>query len=187
LDNYFYLAPFDGTVIASFAEPGAMVTPGMRLATIARTTNYEVKAPIPTRQLTLFQQSDVITFKNPDGEKIGTGKFLRFSEAINQQTQSVDAYFSFQALPKTTILQGMFVNLESNTEIQNKSVLIPENAVRNNTVQLLKDSLIQLQTVAIISRKIDSVFVSGLQDGSLLILEPVTTIDGTKKYIGIEK
>jgi hypothetical protein len=187
LDNYFYLAPFDGTVIASFAEPGAMVTPGMRLATIARTTNYEVKAPIPTRQLTLFQQSDVITFKNPDGEKIGTGKFLRFSEAINQQTQSVDAYFSFQALPKTTILQGMFVNLESNTEIQNKSVLIPENAVRNNTVQLLKDSLIQLQTVTIISRKIDSVFVSGLQDGALLILEPVTTIDGTKKYIGIEK
>jgi membrane fusion protein, multidrug efflux system len=187
LDNYFYLAPFDGTVIASYTEPGAMVTPGMRLATIARTTNYEIKAPIPTRQLSLFQQSDMITFKNPDGQKIGIGKFLRFSEAINQQTQSVDAYFSFQALPNTTILQGMFVNLESNTEIQNKSVLIPENAVRNNMVQVLKDSLIHQQIVEVISRKTDSVFVRGLHDGSLLILEPVNSIDGAKKYIGIEK
>lgn len=187
LDHYFYLAPFDGTVIASFAEPGSMVSPAMRLATIARTTGYEVKAPVPLRQLDLFLNAKSIGFHNPEGVLIGTGKSLRFSEALNQQTQSVDTYFSFVPLAGSKILQGMFVNLESDISFTEESAILPENAVRNNKVQTLQDSIIGEQTVEIISRKIDSVYVRGLPNGTRLILEPLTQLNGELRYVGIEK
>lgn len=187
LDNYFYLAPFDGTIISSFVEPGSMVTPGMRLATIAKTTNFEVKAPISMEQLEPFRNAKNVRFTDPKGEVIGSGKLVRTSEVINQQTQSIDAYFTLNPEKSQTIFQGMFLNLVLDTEIMENSMILPENSVVNAQVQVLKDSLIQTRTVSVLSRKVDSVYVTGLTDGEFILLEPLTSIRDSIKYVGIAK
>ncbi|MDG0973764.1 MAG: efflux RND transporter periplasmic adaptor subunit [Crocinitomicaceae bacterium] len=187
LDNYFYLAPFDGTVVSSFAEPGSMVSPGMRLATIAKTTDFEVKAPIATAQLPLFQRAEFVELTDPNGNLIGTGKLLRTSEVINQQTQSIDAYFSLNASGGESIYQGMFINLVLDIETMENSMILPENAVINGKIQVLEDSLILTKPVNILNRKVDSVYVTGLQNGALILLEPLTTIRDSVKYVGITK
>lgn len=187
LDNYFYLAPFDGTIVNCFVEPGSMVTPGMRLATIAKTTDFEVKAPISVEQMELFQNANSIQFTDPKGENIGSGKLIRTSEVINQQTQSIDAYFSLRPEKSSAIFQGMFLNLVLDTEIMENSTILPENAVINAQAQVLKDSLIHTRAVAILSRKVDSVYVSGLSDGDIILLEPLTNIRDSIKYVGIAK
>lgn len=187
LDNYFYLAPFDGTIVNSFAEPGSMASPGMRLATIAKTVDFEVKAPISIAQMELFKNAKSIQFTDPKGELVGTGKLLRTSEVINQQTQSIDAYFSLNADKNYPVFQGMFLNLVLDVETMENSIVLPENAVVNAQVQILKDSLIQTRTVSIINRKVDSVYVTGLTNGEFILLEPLTSIRDSIKYVGIAK
>lgn len=187
LDNYFYLAPFDGTFVNSFAEPGAMTTPGMRLATIAKTTDFEVKAPISMAQMELFKNATNVQFTDPKGGIIGTGKLVRTSEVINQQTQSIDAYFSLNPIQSQSIYQGMFLNLVLDIETMENSMVLPENAVVNAQVQLLKDSLITTKNISILHRKVDSVYVTGLKNGDLILLEPLTSIRDSIKYVGIAK
>jgi hypothetical protein len=67
------------------------------------------------------------------------------------------------------------------------SMILPENAVINGKVQVLEDSLILTKPVNILNRKVDSVYVTGLQNGALILLEPLTTIRDSVKYVGITK
>jgi len=187
LENYFYLAPFNGTVVSSFVEPGSMATPGMRLATIAKTTDFEVKAPISITQIDLFRTAKSVQFTDPKGNTIGTGKLVRMSEVINQQTQSIDAYFSLEPVKDNALFQGMFLNLLLDTEIMENSMILPENAVVNARVQVLKDSLIKTKEVTILNRKVDSVYVTGLTNGEQILLEPLPSIRDSIKYVGISK
>ena len=187
LEKYYYLAPFNGTVVESFVEPGSIVTPGMRIATITKTGEYEVKAPLNITYLEPIQQAKEITFYTPQNIELGKGRLLRLSEVINPQTQSIDAFFSIKPSSDLRIIQGMFVNLELETPLVESSVTLPDNAVLNSQVQLLKDSIVTSQTVTLVGSKPDSVFVTGIPDGAHVILEPLSSPDSNLKYIGIIK
>lgn len=187
LEKYYFLAPFDGTIIASSVEPGSNVTPGMRILTISKTSDYEVKAPVPLSRVPLFQQAEDILFMLPTGEKIGTGKYLRMSRMINSQTQSVDLFFSIASLPEKELIQGMFLNLEVTSSLFEETAVIPDNAIAENRVQLLQDSIVTWHPVQIAASKPDTLFVKGIPNGSKLILEPISNPVDTIKYIGILK
>jgi len=187
IEKYFFLAPFNGTIISSSVEPGSMVTPGMRIITIAKTDDYEVKVPILMDQLEGFKNAKHITFTTTKQDTIGEGKFLRLSKSINQQTQSVDAYFSIDRLNNQSIFQGMFVNLTVGSDIKQKSIALPEAAVRNGQVQVLKDSLITLRKVTILGNARDSLFIEGVKDNELIVLEPYSTPQDSTKFVGIQK
>ena len=96
LRKYTYTAPFDGTVVEIYAEPGSIVNPGGRIAKIAKTGDFEVKVPINTNLLERYRKEGTATFTNAKGTIVGTGKIIRVSDVINQRTQSADVYYSIQ-------------------------------------------------------------------------------------------
>jgi multidrug efflux pump subunit AcrA (membrane-fusion protein) len=168
-------------------EPGSMVSPGAQLLTISKTGDYEVKAPIDIRDLDLFKKTEEIYFMDTKKDTIGSGKISRVGKTINQQTQSVDAYFSIKPKNNKEIIIGSFVNLTIETPLFEKSILVPENAVYDNTVQILKDSIIYEKSIQKIGAKPDSIFIQGIEDGSQLVLEPLKSPSDSTKFIGITK
>lgn len=186
-EKYYYIAPFDGVIVESFVEPGSMVTPGARLATIAKTNNYEVKAPINLNLIEAFEKSDTIFFTSPQKEKIGYGKLTRLSKVINMQTQSVDGYFNIQPVEGKRVFQGMFVNLNLEVPVFDTTVVLPDNAVVNNQVQLLKDSTIHVKNIEVIGSKRDSLFVKGINDGDKVVLKQLSSPSEESRFIGIER
>lgn len=187
IEKYYYLAPFNGTVISNFVEPGSMITPGMRIATIAKTDDYEITAPINMSDIELFKGSEEVYFTNHQGDTVGKGSLTRVAKVINQQTQSIDAFFSIKPVKNAKIYQGMFLNLSLSTPLFEASVALPENAVLNNQVQLLKNNYIQRKKVAIVGSKPDSIFVTGLNDSVNVVLEPYSTPEDSTYFIGIYK
>lgn len=187
IEKFFYVAPFNGVIIESMIEPGSMVSPGAQLITIAKTGDYEVKAPIDIRDLELFKKKESIFFVDAKKDTVGYGKLSRVGKTINQQTQSVDAYFSIQPLKNKEIIIGSFVNLEIRTPLFESSVLVPENAVYNNTVQILRDSVILEKSVKTIGTKPDSIFIEGIDDNTQMVLEPVKKPNDSTKFVGITK
>lgn len=187
IEKFFYVAPFNGVIIESMIEPGSMVSPGAQLMTIAKTGDYEVKAPIDIRDLELFKKTEKIYFVNANKDTIGMGSLNRVGKTINQQTQSVDAYFSIKPMAKEEVIIGSFVNLDIRTPLFEKSILVPENAVYDNTVQILKDSTIYEKTIQTLGTKPDSIFIQGIEDNTKLVLEPYKTPGDSTKFIGITK
>lgn len=187
IEKYYYVAPFDGTIISSTTEPGSMVTPGMRIATIAKIGDYEIKAPININTINYFSDIDTVSVTNANGQYIGSAKLIRKSKVINEQTQSIDGFFRLNNHSDQAIFQGMFVNLKVETPLFKEAVILPENAVVNNTVQVLVDSIVHVKNIDIIGSKADSLFVTGITDDAAVVIEQVKEPNSAIKYIGIKR
>jgi hypothetical protein len=187
MEKYFYIAPFYGTVVEVYSEPGSIVNPGAQVAKIAKTGDYEVKVPIDLKDVELFKSKNTAEFTDASGKTIGTGKIIRVSDVINQQTQSADAYYTIKSSGNTKIYHGLFVNVKINKEATKKTVALPRVAVKNNIVRLLDGDKLKDHEVLIVGSKPDSLFVSGLKDGMQVVLEQVEATKDNIKYEGIKR
>lgn len=187
MEKYFFAAPFDGTIIEVFADPGAIVNPGTRVASIVKTGDYEVKIPIMLKDITYFETKGTIQISDASGDIIGTGVLGRVSNVINKNTQSVDAFFSIQALKGKRIFNGMYVNAHLNKESIAEAMALPFLSVKDNKVNVIKDSTIISVPVQILASLPDTLLVLGLDNGMKVITDQVTEYADTIRVIGIKK
>ena len=187
ITKYSYFAPFSGTVIETYAEPGAIVNPGVQIAKIAKTGEFEVKVPISMEHLDKYKEKSTARFTDASGKEVATGKIIRISNVINQQTQSADVYYSVKPVNEERIYQGMYLNAVIERQVTNDVVVLPRTAVRNNKIQELQGEKIKSLDVTIVDTKPDSVFVSGLQDGQLILLDRIETVEKNKVYKGVKR
>lgn len=182
LEKYRFIAPFNGTVTSIFAEPGSIVNPGGQVAKIAKAGEFEVKVPIAIDDLALFKEKSTALFLDADGNEVATGKILRISNVINQQTQSADVYYSVNPIEGQLIYHGMYLNVSINKKSFKETMALPRIAVKNNRVNVLKNNKIQPVDVRIVSSVPDTVYVTGLRNKQLVILEQVEKIDTSVVY-----
>jgi len=187
MEKYFYAAPFSGTIIAIYAEPGAIANPGGQIAKIAKTGDFEVKVPISMEDLDMYKNKSTAEFQDSKGKTIADGKIIRVSDVINQQTQSADVYYSIKARTGEKVYNGMFVNVSINKEATKETMTLPRASVKNNKVRVLEKNNLKEIEVIINGSKPDSVFVTGLMDGQLILLEQVEEVDSKVKYEGITR
>lgn len=185
--KYVYNAPWSGSVVDIVAEPGSIINPGVKIARIAKTGDFEVKVPISLSQIEIFKQKGVAKFTNSKSELVGTGKIIRISDVINQKTQSVDVYYSISVIGNAKIYNGMFLNASINQTSDEKSMGIPRMAVKDGLVMVLvKDKLLP-RNVEIVNNKPDTVFVTGLKNGEQVVLEQIQSLEKITKFKGITR
>ena len=153
MNKYFYFSPFNGTITDIYLEPGTVINPGSQIAKIAKTGNYEVKVPINLDILEDFKEKNEAHFYTSNNHLIGHGKIIRISDVINQQTQSIDVYFSITPVKGEKLYNGIFVNVIINKKIANNSFIVPLTAVKNNSVNILDGSKVQQKKVSIVGSK----------------------------------
>lgn len=187
MEKYFYLAPFSGTVLEVYAEPGSIANPGGKIARIAKTGDLEVKVPISMTSIKSFQKQGSARFSDPNGYDIGTGRIIRVSDVINQKTQSIDVYYSIKSLSQDKIYNGQYVNVEINQQASQESYAIPRNAAKGNKVNVLVDKKLVQREIIVVGMKPDSLYISGLNDGEEVVLEQVEASASIKEYKGIKR
>lgn len=187
MDKFFYFAPFSGTVIEIYGEPGTIVNSGVQLAKIAKTDAFEVKVPISIEHLDKYKNKSVAKFTDASGKMVGSGKIIRISNIINQQTQSADVYFSVTPIKGERIYQGMYLNTVIEQEVTNEVVVLPRTAVQHKQIQELKDGKINPLEITIVDTKPDSVFISGIPNGKIIVLDYIETIEEGKEYKGVKR
>lgn len=185
MQKYFYAAPFSGTVVAIYSEPGAIANPGGQIAKIAKTGDYEVKVPIAMADLKLYKENSSAEFYDSKGIKIATGSIIRISDVINQSTQSADVYYSVKPLPEKNIYHGMYLNVSINKESVKETVTLPRVAVKDGKVKVLNNNKLKSIDVMIVSSKPDSVYVTGITNGQSIVLEQIEINDSKVIYSGI--
>lgn len=173
MEKYFYLAPFDGLVVAVFKEPGASIDPGAPIAKISKPGDYQVKVPMSDADLELYRSMGVAEFYTADGEKIGTGKIKRVSGEQDKAIALMDVYFSFNPQKGKKYAPGTAVDVIVNKKPIEESVVLPIVAVEDGNVQLLENGKLIKKEIQIVGTKSDSVFVTGIKDGSMVLLEYV--------------
>lgn len=187
MEKYVYIAPFSGTVIETYAEPGAIANPGTRIARIAKTNDFEIKVPISIENIANYQKQGSVKFFNSDGLMVGTGTINRVSDVINQQTQSVDVYYNIRPVSNQKIYSGLFLNASINQNVTKESITVPRMAVNDSKINILKNGKVIERSIQIVGNKPDSLYVSGLSDGESVILEKIEMDKKGKTFKGIAR
>ncbi len=187
MEKYDYFAPFSGTVIEVYAEPGSIVNPGVQVAKIARTGEFELKVPVALEDLESYEAQKVATFTNSDGKLIGNGRILRVSDVVNQRTQSADVYYSVKPVDKSKVYNGMYLNVTIDRQVEKSIMPLPRTAVNNGIVYILKDNQVFAKEIDVVASIPDTIYVKGLSDGEQVVLEDFGKPSKDIKYIGRSK
>ncbi|MCL3779276.1 HlyD family efflux transporter periplasmic adaptor subunit [Prolixibacteraceae bacterium JC049] len=178
LKRYTIRAPFNGSFMSVNKEIGAVASPGGELAKIARSDKLEVVVPVFPSDLKWIKTRDKVEF-NGDNQAV----ISRIAGFVDENTQSVNVYLTYNANNTSTILQGQYVDVAfKGGEI--KGLEIPREAlIDNNAVYALDNGKLQKQKVEIIRQLNDSYIVSGVDEGKMIVMESMATIDSSVEYL----
>jgi hypothetical protein len=170
LAKYSILAPFDGVVTVSEANPGILVRNGQKLGEFAATTAYELELSAPVREAAFIRKGDRITLSSDDFNGSIEAKVARVNDVINPNTQTVGVY---ALLDDSRLKDGMFLSASLSVPMEDASVIARELLDNENRVFALRDSIVVLLPVDVVSVDGRTAIVRGIPDGTAIVAEPV--------------
>ena len=111
----------------------------------------------------------MVELKSIEKSETIEGKVVRINEKIDSETQSVKVFI--QSSDKK-IKDGMFFSAEIKTSSNTSLAKLPEEAISKNIVKVQVENVEKEIEVEIYDRSEDYVFVKGLEDDSLVVIEP---------------
>ncbi len=186
-EKYTYRAPFSGTVVEIYSEPGSIVNPGVQIAKIAKTGEFELKVPVALSDLRNFKESNTAQFVDSKEQLVATGNILRISDVVNQRTQSVDVYYSVKPEKDAIVYNGMFLNVTIDQQAEKNTVVLPRTAVSNRKVWTLEGAQLVAVDINEVGMLQDSLYIEGLSNGTKVVLEQIGTPSKDIIYEGVER
>ncbi|ALO14093.1 Cation efflux system protein CzcB [Salinivirga cyanobacteriivorans] len=179
LSKYDVIVPFNGVITKAYIQAGEMLSPNKLIAELNSTDEFEVETSVSLKDLKYLNVGKKIKLYNRDLNKHYQGKIKRINRKLDNNTQMATVYLS---LKNSSLMEGMFLEGNIETEIEQKGVPISRKLLkRNNEVYVIRDSIVSLVKVDVLINSDNEVYVSGLMDYDLLINEIVSTpINGIK-------
>lgn len=167
-NKYTLEAPFNGVVTESNINPGTLVRNGQLLGEFINTSLYEMEAVVKLSDIHWLKVGTDVSLVSLGSDEIIKGKLVRINEKIDSETQSVEVFIQSS---DRSIKDGMFLSAEFKSNTNTTITKLPKSAVKNTTVKIQKENLVDEVKVEIFDRDDEYVFVKGLDDNSLVIIE----------------
>lgn len=167
IEKHFFLAPFDGYVLELKRNPGQRIRSGESIAIIAKEGKFNIQVICTESQANEWKKNGSLAFTDDNGNSIGKGTFLKSIQDGSDKGKK-RAVFSFQAENNFKPQNGMKVITQiSNSE---KCYKLPASSVNNQKVKLLYNNQIIEREVRIIGSTEDSVYLKGLNENEIIVL-----------------
>jgi multidrug efflux pump subunit AcrA (membrane-fusion protein) len=188
LKEYYVYAPFSGTISEVFLTDFSVVNPGVKVARLVETGNYEIPVSVPVGRLHLLEPGTRAMLYTTDGISRGEGKVLRISQVINQKTQSVDVFVKPTMSEGQAFFEGEYLEVRIEEKGTYNGFRLPHGAVDAGEVLVYnkKDSTLTARKVTVLDNNEEGIFVGGLENGQLVVTQTVEGYSEKTKY-GIVK
>lgn len=172
LRAYYYAAPFNGIVADVYYKPGNNVPKGKAVALLTNSALLEIRAKIKAEDNYLLYKSPVIDFLDTvsNFNKLIVKAQYNRTEPVKGDSSFVYCYFSIKSKNQTTVKIATIVKSTFVKYGPEAFCVLPKKAVKNSSVRLLVNKQVKTQAVEIMQSKGDSLYVSGLNNGDLVIL-----------------
>lgn len=156
VEKYFYLAPFDGTVVSVSKRAGSNVKPGETVAVIAKKGAFNVQ--IDAALYSDLKRNGRIDFLDNQGKVVGSGKFSLL--------QGAKALYSISLKGDRPEDGKVYLKIRNGVNC----FRIPASSVKDSKVRILSGETVSEREITILQEAGDSVFVNGLKEGEILIV-----------------
>lgn len=174
LSKYRLYAPFDGSFTGVYLEPGSVANPGSRIASMIRTDKLELEVPVRIEDAYWVTVGEKVQVFTKDRLTQWTGHIVRKSDFMDPNSQTIMVYIALSPEKDKPLYQGQFLMAEFLAKTLDNSMEIPRNAVFNkDRVFIVEDGKLKEKKVTILKTHETTVIISGLPEGSDLVVEPL--------------
>jgi membrane fusion protein, multidrug efflux system len=172
LKKYVITAPFSGSIINSMTDDGAVVNPGSPIISILRDGNLEIEIPVSKLEVEQVKKGALVHLYD-DNHITAQGKVVRIGNYINPQTQTIPVFIEINA-SSAPLYNGVYLNVEIDAEGFETVMELPRKAlISKQTIFTVVNETLVEQEVEIVSYQKNTVFVKGLKDDVMVVIEPV--------------
>ena len=180
-------APFSGTVLSRYVDPGSVIAQGQTIFEVQQDNAAEVRIAMGAYQAFAMQIGDEHVLHAPgfDGNGLSDNKVLARVKSVaknrNINTRTVDVIFDLQA--SEGILSGDLLALSLPQTIHESGVWVPKSALASGVRGLWTlytvsgqgdEQKIVPKSVAVMYNTADHAYVSGaLKDGDFVVIQGV--------------
>ncbi len=183
MSKYRITAPFSGYLTLTTTSPGSMVRPGQKLGVFKDLSSYEMQADIPSQYLSYIHTGKQVKLHTLDGKLSLTGTIIRINPVIDIQTHTLAAYISVKG---KNLKEGMYLEAEIPAGKVTDAVRIPRDILHEDgKIPVIRDSILQWQSITPVFYQGESVWVTGLPEGTLWVTENLPPEKTGKKAIPV--
>ena len=180
LRKYTVRAPFDGVISKSYTDIGANVNMGSPVIDVIRDGKKEVELTINTSENEFIKIGSEVLLTN--GTNTFVGKITRKGNFVNEKTQNISVFTEISSNTEM-IYSGMYLEGTISSNITNNVCKIPRRSIfsENNIYVVNSENKLEIMSVEIISYQGSNVLVSGINNNTMVVNEPL--IDVTEGII----
>ena len=169
LAKYRLRAPVTGTLTEVSATVGALIRAGQPLGTLTA-SRYELAATVPVGDLDYLRPGTRATLTGPGGRTY-EARVARIATQVDPSTQTATVYLSVSG---PGLREGLYLSgAATGAELTGVAAVDQRLMVGDDELFVYRDSTLQLQSVEVVRRDADRVFVRGLPPGTRALAEPV--------------
>ncbi len=182
LAKYRLYAPLSGVLTEVLTNPGAVVRANQKLGTLTATANYELMATVPVSLLSDIEVGSEVQLQSEDLGKEWTGKVRRISNIVDPNSQTVQVFIGVDG---KDLREGMYLRGEVASKVVENAIRIDRDLLVNQRgVYVVQDTLLRNVPVEVITFDRDFAVIKGVNDGELLLSEPIpNAFDGMRVRI----
>ena len=171
LNKYIIRAPFKGILTEALVNPGSLVRQGQKLGEFINPSIYEMEVAINANYIDLLQTGNSVKLHNLNSSNTWTGKIIRVNGKIEQASQTVKAFIQVAG---KELREGMYLEANLVAKQEKDAYEMPRKLLVNNeSVYVLKDSVLDLVKVNPVYFKENSVVIKGLENGTEVLAKNV--------------
>jgi membrane fusion protein (multidrug efflux system) len=171
LSKYTIRAPYDGILTDALVNPGALVRSGQKLGEFINPKVYEMEVSVNAQYMDLLQTGNMVEVSSRDTEQTWPGKIVRVNGRVDQTSQTVKAYIEVKG---EDLREGIYLEAHLVAKAEENAIELPRQLLVNNeSVYVLKDSIIDLVKINPVYFNDRTVVIKGLENGTPLVSKPV--------------
>ncbi len=165
--KYTIRAPYNGVLTSALVNPGSLIRQGQKLGEFISPSVYEMEVAVNAKYSDLLQIGNTVEVASLDSGKEWNGKIVRVNANVDQTTQTVTAYIELRG---DDLKEGIYLEAHLVAKSEENAFEIPRQLLVNNeSIYVLKDSIIDLQPVNPVYYTDETVVLKGLADGTPMV------------------
>jgi membrane fusion protein (multidrug efflux system) len=172
LRKYSLVAPFDGILTETQSNRGTLVRSGQKLGEFINVDVFELPLSVNAIYANSLKAGKNVKLYNADNTQNWVGKVLRINGKINQETQTVQVFIEIRG---KNLREGLYLQADVETKQEANAIEIDRKLLVNNeSVYIVKDTILQLMKVTPIHFNKKTVVIGDIPNGSLLVSKIVS-------------
>lgn len=171
LNKYIIRAPYNGILTDALVNPGSLVRQGQKLGEFINPSVYEMEVAINANYIDLLKKGNKVKLQTLDNSKTWNGKVIRVNGKVDQTSQTVKAFIQVDG---KDLKEGMYLEANLVAKKEKDAYEMPRKLLVNNeSVFVLKDSILDLVKVNAVYFKDKTVVIKGLENGTKVLAKNV--------------